>query len=141
MTKTKTMRDIMTKDIVSLPKETSIREAAQKMRDSAIGDVLLQDTDGSLCGIATDRDIVVRAVADGRNLEKTTIGEIASDRLTTLSPDDSFESAVKLMKDHAIRRIPIVDGNKAVGIVSLGDLAVERDRKSAVGHISAAPSS
>lgn len=136
-----TIRDIMTKDVVCLPKKTSIREAAQKMRDSAIGDVLLQEEDGTLCGIATDRDIVIRAIAEGRNLEKTTIGEIASSKLTTLSPDDSVETAIKFMKDRAIRRIPVVEGKKAVGILSLGDLAIARDRKSAVGQISAAPPS
>ena len=133
------IRDLMTKNIVCLGEDTPIREAAKKMRDSAIGDVLVQDGSGKLTGIVTDRDIVVRAIAEGKDCASTTLGEVSSGKLTTLKPDAGVEEAVKCMEDNAIRRVPVVENGKAIGIVSIGDLAAERDRKSALGQISAAP--
>jgi CBS domain-containing protein len=94
---------------------------------------------GQIQGILTDRDIVVRGLAEGRDPARTTVGEICSRELTVLSPTDSVGDAVKVMRDKAIRRLPVVEGGRPVGIVSLGDLAVERDPESALGGISAAP--
>ena len=85
------------------------------------------------------RDIVVRTVAEARDPATTTLADICSHALTTVSPTDSIEQAVQLMRAKAIRRLPVVEGGQAVGIVSLGDLAVERDPSSALGDISAAP--
>ena len=130
--------DVMTKDPAMLDVMSTAADAALMMRERGIGDVLVTDGD-QLRGIVTDRDIVVRAVAENRNPVAVTVGEICSDDVTSLAPNDSISDAVKLMSDRALRRLPIVDNGRPVGIVSLGDLAVEQDRESALGRISAAP--
>jgi CBS domain-containing protein len=132
------IRDVMTANPISLPAASSVADAARAMRDTNIGDIIVLD-DSRICGIVTDRDIVVRAVAEGRDIATTRLGDICSQELATLSPSDSVEDAVHFMREKAIRRLPVVEGDKPVGIVSLGDLAVERDPHSALGHISAAP--
>jgi CBS domain-containing protein len=132
------IRDFMTPNPVSLPATSSVVYAARAMRDANIGDIIVLDN-GRICGIVTDRDIVVRAVAEGRDLSTTTLKDICSQELTTLSPTDSVEDAVYLMREKAIRRLPVVEGGKPVGIVSIGDLATALDPHSALGHISAAP--
>lgn len=133
------IRDLMTTNIVCLGEDTPLREAARKMRDSNIGDVLVQDGSGKLTGIVTDRDIVVRAIAEGMDCDTTKLGQVATGKLTTLKADAGVDEAVKCMEDDAIRRIPVVEDGKPIGIVSIGDLAQERDRESALGQISAAP--
>jgi CBS domain-containing protein len=132
------IHDVMTPNPVSLPGTASVREAARAMRDQDIGDVIVVEN-SKVCGIVTDRDIVVRSVAEARDPAATTLADICSHALTTVAPTDSVEHAVQLMRQKAIRRLPVVEEGKAVGIVSLGDLAVERDPDSALGEISAAP--
>jgi CBS domain-containing protein len=132
------IRSVMNPNPVTLPAKSSVAEAASAMRDANIGDVIVLE-DGRICGILTDRDIVVRAVAEGRDLAATKVADICSQELTTLSPTDSVEDAVRLMRDKAIRRLPVIEGDKPVGIVSIGDLAVSQDPRSALGYISAAP--
>lgn len=131
------LRDVMTKDPVVLPPTTTLGDAARRMRDDAIGDVLIEDA-GELRGLVTDRDIVVRAVAEGRDVTTTTLADVCSPDLVTLTPSDAVEDAVRLMTEHAVRRVPVVEDGRPVGIVALGDLAVERDPDSALGDISAA---
>ncbi len=133
------IRDVMTTNPQTLPESTTVREAAETMRANDIGDVVIVDDDGKLSGILTDRDIVVRVVAEARDPRTTRIGDIASRELTAVSPDDPVERAVQLMREHAIRRLPAVERNKVVGIVSIGDLALDRDPASALADISAAP--
>jgi CBS domain-containing protein len=108
------------------------------MRDAEIGDVIVIENN-QVCGIVTDRDIVVRILAETRDPATTTLADICSHSIVTVTPTESVEEAVRLMRTHAIRRLPVVDGGQAVGIVSLGDLAVERDPGSALGEISGAP--
>lgn len=133
------IRDVMTTNPQTLPESTTVREAAEAMRANDIGDVVVVDDNGKLSGILTDRDIVVRVVAEGRDPRATRIGDIASRDLTAVSPDDPVDRAVQLMRDKAIRRLPAVDKGKPVGIVSIGDLALDRDPGSALADISAAP--
>ena len=133
------IRDVMTTNPETLPESTTVREAAEAMRANDIGDVVVVDDNGQLSGILTDRDIVVRVVAEGRDPRATRIGDIASRDLTAVSPDDPVDRAVQLMRDKAIRRLPAVDKGKPVGIVSIGDLALDRDPGSALADISAAP--
>jgi signal-transduction protein with cAMP-binding, CBS, and nucleotidyltransferase domain len=135
---TQTVREVMTLKITSLPMSASVREAARAMRDANIGDVLVVKN-GNLCGIVTDRDLVVRAIAEGREPASTTLAEICSADLATVSPTDSIDHAVQLMRQQALRRLPVVENGHAIGIVSLGDLAQNRDPHSALGEISAAP--
>lgn len=134
------LRDVMTPAPVVVPLDLSIAEAARLMRDQAIGDVLVTESD-RLCGMVTDRDIVVRALADARDPMRTSIRDVCSADLITLSPDSSTSEAVRLMRDNAIRRIPVVENGRPVGIVSMGDLAVELDERSALSDISSAPPS
>jgi len=102
--------------------------------------VVVVDSDsGSLRGVITDRDIVVRAVAKRLDPSTTALRDICSRHVITLAPGDRPEEAVALMRTHSVRRIPVVENGLAVGMVSLGDLAVDRDPESALADISRAP--
>lgn len=138
MTKAKTVSDVMTATPVTLPATSMVADAAQAMRSSDIGDVIVLD-DGEICGIVTDRDIVVRTIATGKDPAMTPLREICSQELTTIEPDARVSDAMKLMRDKAIRRLPVVQGGQPVGVVSLGDLAFEREAKAALEDISEAP--
>jgi len=132
-----TVRSVMTTRPVTLPAAAPVVEAARAMREADIGDVIVLEHD-RIAGILTDRDIVVRGLAEGRDLRHTSIGDICSRVLTTVSDDSSVEDAIKLMREKAVRRLPVVAGDQPIGVVSLGDLALKRDRLSALGDISAA---
>jgi CBS domain-containing protein len=109
------------------------------MRDQRIGDVLVTDREGTLCGIVTDRDIVVRADASAKPLDKTQVREICTDQLVKLEPTSSIDEAVNVMREHAIRRVPVVSAGHPIGIVTIGDLARHKDPNSALAQISSAP--
>lgn len=132
------IRDVMTTDPVCLPATTTLRDAAETMRDEDIGDVLVEDN-GKLCGVVTDRDIVVRAIAEGRDTTTTKLGDVCTRDVITIEPDTKVSDAVRLMSDKAVRRLPVIEGGRPVGMVSIGDLAMERDPDSALADISAAP--
>jgi CBS domain-containing protein len=133
-----TVREVMTPRVVTLPSETTLAEAARTMREQDIGDIVVSD-DAGLAGVVTDRDIVVRAVAERCDPASTTIGEIVTRDLVTVRPDDTVQSAALLMRDHAVRRVVVTDDDQSlVGIVSIGDLAEEIDPESVLGGISKA---
>lgn len=132
------IRDVMTPDPLKVEEDTHVVDVARAMRDRNIGDVLVVH-DGELRGIVTDRDIVVRCVAENLDPAATPVSRLCSDQLVTLGPDADVSEAVRFMEEKAVRRIPIVEGLRPVGIVSIGDLALKRDPESALGHISAAP--
>ena len=132
-----TVRDVMTADPVALEAKTSVTEAARKMKERDIGDVIVLEGD-RLCGVVTDRDIVVRALAEERDPGATKLGDICSREVVTVAPGDDLTTAGDLMRQRAIRRVPVVEGGRPVGILSMGDLAVERDPNSALGQVSAA---
>ena len=132
------IRELMTPNPVSMPGTASVHEAARAMRDADIGDVIVIEHH-QVCGIITDRDIAVRVVAEAKDPATTALADICSHSLLTVTPTDSVEEALRLMRTHTIRRLPVVEEGRAVGIVSLGDLAVERDPDSVLGEISAAP--
>jgi CBS domain-containing protein len=134
-----TLKDLMTPNPLTVSTDTPLVDAARAMRDRDIGDVIVTDGSSQVCGIVTDRDIVVRGIADGRDPTTTKVGDICSADLVTLSPDDDVDQAVTVMRERALRRLPIVEDGRAVGIVSIGDLAMERDSSSALADISAAP--
>jgi CBS domain-containing protein len=135
----RTVRDVMTTDPVVCETTASATEAAQKMRDHEIGDVLV--VDGSeLVGIVTDRDIAVRVVAEGSDPDSVTLGDVCSGDLETVTPDDDLGDVIRDMRDRAVRRVPVVEDGTAVGILSIGDLAVMKDAESLLADISAAPS-
>lgn len=132
-----TIQDVMTTELVTCPGTATIADAARLMRDRNIGDVLVTSASGQLTGIVTDRDIVVRCLADGA-ATTATIDQACSSDLASVKPESSIDDAIKLMKDRSLRRLPVVTNGCAVGIVTLGDLAIERDPNSALGDISAA---
>jgi CBS domain-containing protein len=134
-----TVGDIMTRNPRLVDASQPLVSAATVMRDEGIGAVVVRDRD-QVWGILTDRDIVVRALAEHRDPAQTRIGEICSKDLTTLRTTDAVQHAVELMRERTVRRLPVLDDSgDVVGIVSLGDLALERDPDSVLGEISAAP--
>ena len=132
-----TVQDIMTTDVVTVQVDTNLVDAARTMREKDIGDVVVVDND-RLVGVVTDRDIVVRAVAEGLGPDATTVGSVVSRELVTVRPEDSAVDVARLMRDRAVRRVPVVGADGLVGIVSIGDLAVEIDPASVLGGISGA---
>ena len=132
------VKDVMTANPVTVTSDASAADAAAQMRDSDTGAILVVDGK-ELRGIVTDRDIVVRAVAEGRDPSATKVADISSSDVQALEPDQPVTEAIEIMRERAVRRVPVVDGGKPVGIVSIGDLALERDRESALADISAAP--
>jgi CBS domain-containing protein len=133
------IQDVMTSHPVTLPGTASVHEAARAMQDHDIGAVIVLEHH-EVCGLVTDRDIIVRTVAEARDPATTPLADFCSHAVRTVTPTDSVEQTVRLMRTHAIRRVPVVDGGQAVGMVLLVDLAVARDSDSALGEISATPS-
>jgi CBS domain-containing protein len=132
------VRQVMTPRPITVDATTAILKAAEAMRQNGIGDVVVKK-DGKLCGIVTDRDIVIRVLAAGKDPKTTNVEAICSRELLTASPDQETTDALKIMRQRAVRRLPVVQNGDVVGIVSLGDLALAMDRHSALGDISAAP--
>jgi CBS domain-containing protein len=133
-----TVRDVMIPNPLTIDASSSVQDAANVMRSNDIGDVLISDGE-RLRGILTDRDVVVRCVAPGLAADMTAAGDCCSPNLLTVEADAPVAQAVDLMRGQSLRRLPVVDDDRVVGIVSLGDLAVDRDRRSALADISAAP--
>jgi CBS domain-containing protein len=132
-----TVEEIMTRDPRTVGSSDTIVDAARVMRDADIGDVVVME-DGQVSGILTDRDIVVRALAEGRDAESTTVGDVCTTGVETVDPSASVDDTLRTMREHDIRRLPVTKNGRPVGIVSLGDLAVEREPDSTLADISAA---
>src|ERR1700691_4503765 len=125
------MRDIMSPAPICMASGESVSAAAKAMKEHGIGTVLVL-SDGRLSGLVTDRDITVRVLAEDRDPLTTRVGDICSGELAVLSPDDDVEQAGRLVRERAIRRIPIMEDDPPVGVVSIGDLALEQDERSAL---------
>jgi len=133
-----TVRDLMTPDPIVLEAHATVADAAKTMKVLDIGDVLVA-RDGKLLGIVTDRDLVVRYLAkNGTDANGKQLGDLCSQDIVTIEADAELGEAVRLMKERAIRRIPVTEDGFPVGIVSLGDVAIARDSESTLGRISAA---
>ena len=131
--------DFMTPNPTTCQTTAPLSEAARAMRDESIGDVLVCDDTQRLVGIVTDRDLVVRGLANG-DIEGLTLADVCSNELTTVTVDTPASEVVRLMTDRAVRRVPVIEqSGRPVGIVSLGDLAAQLDEESALGQISSAP--
>ena len=124
------IREIMTTDIKKATLDNTLTDVASMMRDEDIG-ALPVVQDGELRGIVTDRDIVVRAIADGKEPSTTTVQEVLSEELESVESDDDVEKAADLMASRQIRRLPVVQGGKLIGMVSLGDIAVKHEESTA----------
>ncbi|MGP3975648.1 CBS domain-containing protein [Streptomyces sp. 8N114] len=129
--------EIMTADPITVTPQTDIGEIARLMRDEDFGEVLVSEQD-HLRGVVTDRDLVIRAMADDRDLHSTRAQDVCSSDVVTCAPDAGIDEAVRLMREHAVRRLPIVDGDELVGTVTIGDIALERDPDSALADVSSA---
>ena len=124
------VRDVMSHDVDICSPDDTIQSVAQKMRDGDYGSMPVGSRD-ALQGAITDRDITIRAVAAGKGGD-TRVREVMTTNIITCSEDDSTDDAAELMRQHQIRRLPVVDQNKrVVGIIAIGDLAVEESKKTA----------
>lgn len=122
------VREIMTTELVMVSPSTSVAHAARLMRDANIGSVLVTDAD-RLVGILTDRDVTIRVVAEGTDTNKAQVGNFMTRELFTGMPDWDVEDAVDIMGEEQIRRLPILENGKLVGILALGDVAVEPEEE------------
>lgn len=118
-----TAREIMNSGIKSIREDQNLAEAAVLMRDLGVGSLPVLSADGGLTGIITDRDIVVRACAEGRDLNSTPAGELAQGIVSTIGPDEPVETIVDLMGTQQVKRMPVVDNGEVVGMISESDLA------------------
>ena len=135
---TQKSRDVMTKDVVCVTSDTSVSEVARLMKTEDIGPVLVVDNEQSktLVGIITDRDIVVKAIADGQDPKTTSVGDVMSKKLVTVHPDDNVDVAMKAMAQYQLRRIPVVGENmQLVGIISQADVATRVDAPEETGEV------
>ncbi|AOH55225.1 CBS domain-containing protein [Peribacillus muralis] len=126
-----TLRDIMSTDVFFCTVEDNIYEAAVKMKDNDVGVIPVLDN-GKLVGVITDRDIVIRCVA-GKKPNSTRITDVISTHLITGSPDMLVDEAEELMGNEQIRRLPIVENDKLIGIIALADLAIHKQTSSEAG--------
>ncbi|MDO5740427.1 MAG: CBS domain-containing protein [Ornithinimicrobium sp.] len=118
-----TAREIMTEGVEVLREDQSLIEAAAVMRDHDVGALPVVRADGSLIGIVTDRDIVISGVATGRDLGATAVGALAKGIVSTVDAGEDVERIVDIMGDQQIKRLPVMDGDEVVGIISESDLA------------------
>jgi CBS domain-containing protein len=134
-----TIDQVMTRDPLTVEEGSPVIEAARMMRDANIGDVLVSRPDGSICGMVTDRDLALQVVAEGADPNTLAVRDVCGHNLESVESGDPVAAAVSKMREKAIRRLPVIDDGKLVGIVSLGDLAMERDPESALADISESP--
>ena len=118
-----TARDIMSGGAECIGENDTLEEAAKKLADLDVGAMPICGEDDRLKGMLTDRDIVVKAVAQGKPLGETKAGELGDGKPVTIGADDSVEEALRTMTEHKVRRLPVIDGHKLIGIVSQGDVA------------------
>lgn len=133
------VENVMSTTVYTLPSTASCAEACREMREHDIGDVLVMEDDGSLCGVVTDRDIVVRVLAEQRDPTTTRLKDVCSQNIVTIDSSAAVHDAMTLMAKHAVRRVPVMSNGHAIGMLSLGDLAQVRDPSSVLGAISSAP--
>ena len=120
------VRELMTERPKTCDASASVIDAAKLMAREDIGPIPVVESD-RLVGLVTDRDIAIRVVAEGRDPQSTTVGEIASKDLATVGPDDDLDQALTLMARHQVRRLPVVEGDRVVGIVAQADVARHLD--------------
>lgn len=119
------LREIMTQDVSAVSPKDSIIEAAKIMQERNVGCIPVCTSNKEVMGVLTDRDIVLRVVAEGRNPNDLDVSQVMSTDLTVGNTEMHVEDAARIMAEHQIRRLPIVENKKLVGIVSVGDLATQ----------------
>jgi CBS domain-containing protein len=131
-----TVREVMTANPIAMDVNSTVAAIARQMRDEAIGDVIVTEGD-KVCGIVTDRDIAVRAVAADADTRAITAADVLTRDPVTVAPDDDIKAAEGLMRVHAIKRLPVLEGDRLVGVVALGDISVEEAPESLHAAIAA----
>lgn len=118
------VRDVMTKDVAYVNPATTVTETAHLMQMHNVGSIPVCDQSGVI-GIVTDRDIVIRTIAPGKNPQQTAVKDVMTSSVTTVTPEMEMKDVTKQMANSQIRRVPVIENNTLVGIVALGDVAVE----------------
>ena len=116
-------RDIMTADVTCVGENESLADAARKMADLDVGSLPICGEDNRLKGMLTDRDIVVKALAQGRDPNEVTAGQLAEGKPVTIGADDDVSDILRTMGSHQVRRLPVIDGHDLVGMVAVADVA------------------
>jgi CBS domain-containing protein len=138
----KTAREVMTGGAECIGENDTLADAARRLAELDVGAMPICGEDDRLKGMLTDRDIVVKALAQGKDPSSTRAGELAEGKPVTIGADDSVDLALRTMKDHKVRRLPVIDGHDLIGVVSQADLAKSIDEDKVgdlVEAISAAP--
>ncbi len=133
---TRKMRDIMSPAPMCMASSESVAAAARAMKEGGTGTVLIV-SDGRLSGLITERDIMVRVLAENRDPLTTLVGDICTGELAVLGPDDDVAEAIRLVRERAVRRIPVLAGGVAVGMVYIGDLAPDRNEQAVLTGLAA----
>ncbi|MEH0822112.1 MULTISPECIES: CBS domain-containing protein [unclassified Micromonospora] len=118
-----TARDIMTHDVTCVREQDDLRAAAKRMADLGVGSLPICGDDNKLKGMLTDRDIVVKVLAQGKDPANVTAGELAQGEAVTIGADDDAAEILRTMGQHKVRRLPVIDGHELVGIVAVADVA------------------
>ena len=121
------VKEIMTPQVIGVREHETVEVAARTLEQYNIGAMPVYGLGGTVCGMITDRDMVTRCIAANRLPSKTTVGQIMTNRLTSVTPDTDVAMAARLMAKHQIRRLPVIEGGKLCGMVSLKDLAVREE--------------
>ena len=116
-------RDIMTGGVECVGEQESVLDAARRLRDLDVGAMPICGEDNRLKGMLTDRDIVVKVLAEGKDPGSTRAGDLAQGKPVTIGADDSLEEALETMKSHKVRRLPVIDGHDLVGVITQADIA------------------
>jgi CBS domain-containing protein len=120
-----TAREIMTSDVAHLTEEDSVVAAAEQMAELGVGSLPICTSDGHLVGMVTDRDIVTDVIAKGQDPAQVQVGRLAQGEAVTIGADDSLDEARRVMAEHQVRRLPVIDGHRLVGIISQKDIAMD----------------
>jgi CBS domain-containing protein len=131
------INEVMTHDPRTVEKGTPVKEVARAMREADTGAIIVTE-DGRFAGLVTDRDIVVRGLAEGHGPDDS-VDTVWTEGGQTVTPDQSVDDAIEIVRNDNVRRVPVVQDGRPVGIVSIGDLAIERDEHSALADISSEP--
>ena len=131
----KTARDVMSPNAECVGENETLLDAAKKMADRGFGSMPICGEDNRLKGVLTDRDIVVKALAKGKDPASTRAGELGEGKPITIGADDSLQEALKTMAKYKVRRLPVIDGHDLVGIVSVADVARQLDDDRAKGDL------
>jgi CBS domain-containing protein len=123
----KKARDVMSSDAQCIGENDTVLDAAKRLSELDVGSMPICGEDDRLKGMLTDRDIVIKVLAQGKDASSTTAGDLAEGKPVTIGADDSIDEALQTMKEHKIRRLPVIDGHDLVGIVSQADIAREID--------------